>query len=94
MLCGCENANFNVLLDAFSDIDYVVSGEAERTLVLCLVMLVNTKGVLQPSCKPLLSSQFQELEARLQLLSMECPGQVPERLLRVVKRVRLAVNAN
>ncbi|XP_055414700.1 TPR and ankyrin repeat-containing protein 1 isoform X2 [Bubalus kerabau] len=92
VLCGCENANFNVLLDAFSDIDYVVSGEAERTLVLCLVMLVNTKGVLQPSCKPLLSSQFQELEARLQLLSMECPGQVPERLLRVVKRVRLAVN--
>ncbi|XP_057562024.1 TPR and ankyrin repeat-containing protein 1 [Hippopotamus amphibius kiboko] len=92
VLCGCENENFNVLLDAFGEIDYVVSGEAERTLVLCLVMLVNTEGVLQPSCKPLLSGHFQEIEAKLQVLSTDCPGQVPERLLRVVKRVRLAVN--
>ncbi|XP_029097639.1 TPR and ankyrin repeat-containing protein 1 isoform X3 [Monodon monoceros] len=92
VLCGRENKNFNVLLDAFSEIDYLVSGEAERTLVLCLVMLVNTEGVLQPSCKPLLSSHFQEIEARLQLMSMDFPGRVPERLLRAVKRVQLAVN--
>lgn len=92
VLCGGENENFNVLLDAFSDIDYVVSGEAERTLVLCLVMLVNAGEVLQPSCKPLLSRHFQEIEARLQLMSLECPGQVPDRLLRAMKRVLLAVN--
>ncbi|XP_068413729.1 TPR and ankyrin repeat-containing protein 1 isoform X1 [Eschrichtius robustus] len=92
VLCGHENENFNVLLDAFSEIDYVVSGEAERTLVLCLVMLVNTEGVLQPSCKPLLSSHFQEIEARLQRMSMDFPSQVPKRLLRVVKQVQLAVN--
>ncbi|EPY78384.1 TPR and ankyrin repeat-containing protein 1 [Camelus ferus] len=60
VLCGWENANFNVLLDAFSEIDYVVSGEAERTLVLCLVMLLNAEEFLQPSCKPLLSRPLPE----------------------------------
>nr|XP_035134456.1 TPR and ankyrin repeat-containing protein 1 isoform X1 [Callithrix jacchus] len=92
VLCGCENVNFNVLLDAFSEIDYVVSGEAERTLVLCLVMLVNAEEVLQPYCKPLLYGHFQEIESRLQLMSRACPGQVPERLLKVVRRVLVAVN--
>ncbi|XP_047387864.1 TPR and ankyrin repeat-containing protein 1 isoform X2 [Sciurus carolinensis] len=92
VLCGYENANFNVLLDAFSEIDYVVSGEAERTLVLCLVMLVNAEEVLQPFCKPLLYRHFQEIETRLQLMSMDCPDQVPERLRKVVRRVLMAVN--
>ncbi|XP_063468127.1 TPR and ankyrin repeat-containing protein 1 isoform X2 [Symphalangus syndactylus] len=92
VLCGYENVNFNVLLDAFSEIDYVVSGEAERTLVLCLVMLVNAEEILQPYCKPLLYRHFREIESRLQLMSMDCPGQVPERLLKVVKRVLVAVN--
>ncbi|XP_008582190.1 PREDICTED: TPR and ankyrin repeat-containing protein 1 [Galeopterus variegatus] len=92
VLCGYENVNFNVLLDAFSEIDYVVSGEAERTLVLCLVMLVNAKEVLQPYCKPLLYRHFQELETRLQLMSMDSPNQVPERLLKVVRRVLMAAN--
>uniref|UniRef100_A0A452TKQ3 Tetratricopeptide repeat and ankyrin repeat containing 1 n=1 Tax=Ursus maritimus TaxID=29073 RepID=A0A452TKQ3_URSMA len=83
VLCGHENVNFNVLLDAFSEIDCVVSGEAERTLVLCLVMLV---------CNPLLHRHFQEIQTRLQLMSMDCPDQVPERLLKVVKRVLTEVN--
>ncbi|XP_037382087.1 TPR and ankyrin repeat-containing protein 1 isoform X2 [Talpa occidentalis] len=92
VLCGHENVHFNVLLDAFSEIDYVVSGEAERTLVLCLVMLVNTKGVLQSSCKPFLCCHFEEIGARLQQMSTEWPDQVPERLLKVVKRVLMAVD--
>ncbi|XP_012600871.2 TPR and ankyrin repeat-containing protein 1 isoform X2 [Microcebus murinus] len=91
VLCGYENVHFNVLLDAFSEINCVVSGEAERTLVLCLVMLVNAEEVLQPSCKPLLYRHFQEIETRLQLMSMDCPDQVPERLLKVVRRVLMAV---
>ncbi|XP_066100841.1 TPR and ankyrin repeat-containing protein 1 isoform X1 [Saccopteryx bilineata] len=87
VLCGYENVNFNVLLDAFGDIAYVVSGEAERTLVLCLVMLVNAEEFLQPVCKAFLCHHFQEIEARLQLMSMDCPNQVPARLRRVVERV-------
>ncbi|XP_070247829.1 TPR and ankyrin repeat-containing protein 1 isoform X1 [Myotis yumanensis] len=92
VLCGYENVNFNVLLDAFSDIDCVVSGEAERTLVLCLVMLVNAEVVLQPFCKSLLHRHFQEIEKRLQLMSVDYPDQVPERLRDVVKRVLMAAD--
>ncbi|XP_053785696.1 TPR and ankyrin repeat-containing protein 1 isoform X2 [Desmodus rotundus] len=92
VLCGSENVHFNVLLDAFEDIDYVVSGEAERTLVLCLVMLVNAEEVLLSFCKPLLYSHFQGIETRLQVMSMEYPDQVPERLRKVVKRVLVAAD--
>nr|XP_058146756.1 TPR and ankyrin repeat-containing protein 1 isoform X2 [Dasypus novemcinctus] len=92
VLCGHENENFNVILDAFGEIDYVLSGEAERTLVLCLVMLVNAKQVLQPFCKSLLYRHFQEIETRLHLMSLDYPDQVPERLLKVVRRVSMAVN--
>ncbi|XP_069929054.1 TPR and ankyrin repeat-containing protein 1 isoform X2 [Oryctolagus cuniculus] len=92
VLCGCENVHFNVMLDAFSGIARVVSGEAERTLVLCLVLLVNAQDVLQPFCKPLLCRHFQEIARRLQLMRASCPGQVPERLLRVVRRVCVAVS--
>ncbi|XP_023368914.1 TPR and ankyrin repeat-containing protein 1 [Otolemur garnettii] len=91
VLCGYENMHFNVLLDAFSEIDCVVSGEAERTVVLCLVMLVNAE-FLRPSCKPLLYRHFQEIEMRLELMNMDFPDQVPERLLKVVRRVLMAVN--
>nr|XP_044992872.1 TPR and ankyrin repeat-containing protein 1 isoform X1 [Jaculus jaculus] len=90
VLCGYENMNFNVLLDAFSEVDHVISGEAERTLVLCLVMLVNAEDILQPMCKPLLNRHFQEIQTRLQLMSVDWPDQVPERLRRVVQRVLMA----
>ncbi|KAM6170370.1 TPR and ankyrin repeat-containing protein 1-like [Rhynchocyon petersi] len=92
VLCGYESVTFNVLLDAFGVIEYVESGEAERTLVLCLVMIVNTKELVQPHCKVLLCRHFQELERRLQLLSINFPGRVPQRLLRAVRRVMGVVN--
>ncbi|MEJ1285862.1 tetratricopeptide repeat and ankyrin repeat containing 1 [Cricetulus griseus] len=92
VLCGYENMNFNILLDAFSEIDCVVSGEAERTLVLCLVMLVNAEEVLQPFCKPLLYRRFREIQTRLQLMSINWPDQVPKRLLKVVQRVLMAAS--
>ncbi|XP_006890721.1 PREDICTED: TPR and ankyrin repeat-containing protein 1 [Elephantulus edwardii] len=89
VLCGYENAHFNVLLDAFGELEYVVSGEAERTLVLSLVMLVNTREILQPNCRALLCRHFQEVEKQLQLMEDDFPGQIPERLLRAVRRVRV-----
>lgn len=89
VLCGSENANFNVVLDAFSDMDHVASGEAERTLVLCLVLLVNAEAMLQPACRTLLRHRFRGVEARLQLLSAP-PGRVPERLRRAVARAARA----
>ncbi|XP_075403192.1 TPR and ankyrin repeat-containing protein 1 [Tenrec ecaudatus] len=96
VFCGSENVNFNVLLDAFGDINYVVSGEAERSLVLCLVMLVNAQELLQPYCKPLLCRHFQEMERRLVRMRVNCYAQVPKRLIfqlrRVMRRVRVAID--
>lgn len=64
VLCGCRNANFNVLLDTFSiSCDYVVSGRLSGPSAVLGDAGEHREGVLQPSCKPLLSSQFQELEA-------------------------------
>lgn len=53
VLCGCENATRPAGLKRHRLRGF---GGGERTRVLCLVMLVNTEGVLQPSCKPLLSA--------------------------------------
>lgn len=92
VLCGDENENFNVLFDVFSDIDYVVFGEVERILVLCLVMLVNVKEVLQLNCKIFLYYYFQEIERKLKLMSVDSLYQVFERFLKVVKRVLMAVD--
>ncbi|XP_074055410.1 TPR and ankyrin repeat-containing protein 1 isoform X3 [Macrotis lagotis] len=92
VLCGCENGNFNVLLDAFRDVGHVASGEAERAIVLCLVMLINIGAVVRPCCKPILCHYFPEIEARLKHLSVEFPSEVPERLLRVIDRVMAATD--
>ncbi|XP_038048876.1 TPR and ankyrin repeat-containing protein 1-like [Patiria miniata] len=43
LICGTsmEGRDFNVLADALSSVEYIQTGEAERTLVLVLVMLCN-----------------------------------------------------
>ncbi|XP_029445566.1 TPR and ankyrin repeat-containing protein 1 [Rhinatrema bivittatum] len=87
VLCGVENEMFNVLLDSFSDIDYITSGEAERTVVLCLVMLVNVNRVLNPECKSILRSHFPEIKFKLMEMKEKFPSRVPERLIKVVARV-------
>uniref|UniRef100_A0A4X2LFF3 Tetratricopeptide repeat and ankyrin repeat containing 1 n=1 Tax=Vombatus ursinus TaxID=29139 RepID=A0A4X2LFF3_VOMUR len=92
VLCGCENGDFDVLLDAFGDVRHVESGEAERAVVLCLVMLVNADVVVRPCYKPVLCRHFQEIASRLRLMRTEFPSGVPLRLLRVVDRVLAAAD--
>ncbi|XP_068940545.1 TPR and ankyrin repeat-containing protein 1 [Petaurus breviceps papuanus] len=92
VLCGCENGQFDVLLDAFGDVGRVASGEAERAVVLCLVMLVNTDVVLWPCCRPVLCRHFQEIACRLKLMRAEFPSEVPDRLLMAMDRVLAAAD--
>ncbi|XP_022098419.1 TPR and ankyrin repeat-containing protein 1-like [Acanthaster planci] len=50
LICGTTRSgrDFNVLADAFSSVEYIHTGEAERTLVLVLVMLCNA-GLALPA---------------------------------------------
>ncbi|XP_033917853.1 TPR and ankyrin repeat-containing protein 1 [Melopsittacus undulatus] len=84
VLCGVHG-RFNVLLDAFEDPDCITSGEAERTVVLCLVMLLNADQVQSLKYKSRLHHLFPEIKAMLK--SQHSPSKVPKRLLRVVEQV-------
>ncbi|NWX84042.1 TRNK1 protein, partial [Nothoprocta pentlandii] len=86
VLCGVYG-NFNVLMDAFEDLDCVTSGEAERSVVLCLVMLLNADQVHNSKCKPLLSQHFPNIRAILRSMRNSFPSKVPARLLKVVEQV-------
>ncbi|XP_053215483.1 TPR and ankyrin repeat-containing protein 1 [Podarcis raffonei] len=82
VLCG--NENFNVLFDAFGDLGFIMSGEAERTVVLCLVMLVNADQVLGWKYKYILAKIFPTLREFLAELKRDYPSKVPERLIKIV----------
>ncbi|XP_074431507.1 TPR and ankyrin repeat-containing protein 1 isoform X2 [Larus michahellis] len=86
VLCGVHG-KFNVLLDAFEDPDCLTSGEAERTVVLCLVMLLNADQVQNSRYRSLLCHHFPEIKAMLKSMRKDSPSVVPERLLRVVEQV-------
>ncbi|NXF04537.1 TRNK1 protein, partial [Smithornis capensis] len=86
VLCGVHG-RFNVLLDALNDPDCITSGEAERTVVLCLVMLLNADQVQSPKYRSLLCHHFPEIKAMLRSMRKDTPSKVPERLLRVVEQV-------
>lgn len=86
VLCGVHG-RFNVLLDAFGDPDCITSGEAERTVVLCLVMLLNADQVQSSKDRSLLRHLFPEIKAMLESMRKDTPSKVPERLLRVVEQV-------
>ncbi|KFP88590.1 TPR and ankyrin repeat-containing protein 1, partial [Apaloderma vittatum] len=86
VLCGVYG-RFSVLLDAFEDPDCVTSGEAERALVLGLVMLLNADQVQNSKSRSLVCQCFPEIRAMLQSMRKESPSKVPERLLRVVEQV-------
>ncbi|XP_071417547.1 TPR and ankyrin repeat-containing protein 1 isoform X2 [Pithys albifrons albifrons] len=86
VLCGVHE-RFNVLLDAFKDPDCITSGEAERTVVLCLVMLLNADQVQSSKHRFLLCHQFPEIKVMLKSMRKNTPSKVPERLLRVVEQV-------
>ncbi|XP_072009320.1 TPR and ankyrin repeat-containing protein 1 [Engystomops pustulosus] len=91
VLSGEEKEEFNVLVDAFSDIDYISSGEAERTLVFWLVMMVNLNGVVPEWAKPTLSKHLPEVQSRLDTLRSQFPSKVPGRLIDVVNKLGTVV---
>ncbi|NWI13292.1 TRNK1 protein, partial [Crypturellus soui] len=86
VLCGVFE-DFNVLMDAFVSLSSVTSGEAERSFVLCLVMLLNADGVHNSKCKPLLSQHFPKIKAILTSMRNRFPSRVPARLLKIVEQV-------
>ncbi|NXV83306.1 TRNK1 protein, partial [Atlantisia rogersi] len=86
VLCGVHR-KFNVLLDAFEDPDLITSGEAERTIVLCLVMLLNADQVQNSKYRSLLCHHFPQIKTMLKSMRKDSPSKVPERLLRVVEQV-------
>ncbi|KAM6282974.1 TPR and ankyrin repeat-containing protein 1 [Porphyrio hochstetteri] len=86
ILCGVHG-KFNVLLDAFEDSYPVSSGEAERTVVLCLVMLLNADQVQNSKYRSLLCHHFPQIKTMLKSMRKDFPSEVPERLLRVVEQV-------
>uniref|UniRef100_A0A6J0UIH0 TPR and ankyrin repeat-containing protein 1 isoform X1 n=1 Tax=Pogona vitticeps TaxID=103695 RepID=A0A6J0UIH0_9SAUR len=88
----CRYENFNVLLDAFNDLDSITSGEAERTVVLCLVMLVNADQVLKWKYKGILMEHFPSLRETLIRMKREYPSKVPERLFKMVDLVSRAAD--
>uniref|UniRef100_UPI00398F2E9E TPR and ankyrin repeat-containing protein 1-like n=1 Tax=Pristiophorus japonicus TaxID=55135 RepID=UPI00398F2E9E len=90
VLCGEQNENFNVLLDAFSDPDYTSSGEAERTVVLCLVMLINARHVLEPWTEKVIRYSFKEVEKKLRKITQDHESKVPARLVDLVGKVNRA----
>ncbi|KAG9475983.1 hypothetical protein GDO78_002841 [Eleutherodactylus coqui] len=84
---GEEKEEFNVLLDAFSDVDCVSSGEAERAMVFWLVMMVNLNGVIPEWAKPILTRHTSEIQSKLDSLRNEFPSKVPRRLVHVVGKL-------
>lgn len=90
-MCGVRG-RFNVLLDAFRDPDCITSGEAERTVVLCLVMLLNADQVQSSKDRSVLCHLFPEIKAMLESMRKDIPSKVPERLLRVVEKVGYATH--
>ncbi|XP_069071086.1 TPR and ankyrin repeat-containing protein 1 isoform X1 [Pleurodeles waltl] len=92
VLCGDVDQSFNVILDAFNEPDFIISGEAERAVVLCLTMLVNIGGVFENRVKPLLRNIFQEIKAKLINMKEKFSSKVPERLVEVVERVTIATD--
>ncbi|XP_040289344.1 TPR and ankyrin repeat-containing protein 1 isoform X2 [Bufo bufo] len=90
VLTGDEKEEFNVFVDAFSDVDYISSGEAERTLVFWLVMMVNLNGVLPEWAKPMLTRHIPEIQSKLNSIRDEFQSKVPHRLFYVVSKLNTA----
>uniref|UniRef100_A0A8C5PKW3 Tetratricopeptide repeat and ankyrin repeat containing 1 n=1 Tax=Leptobrachium leishanense TaxID=445787 RepID=A0A8C5PKW3_9ANUR len=88
VLCGGEKKEFNVLLDAFNDIDYISSGEAERSVVLCLVMMVNV--VVFSKEEDILWQHFSAIQNKLKQMKENFPSRVSKRLIDVVDKVAIA----
>ncbi|MGH0145262.1 UNVERIFIED_CONTAM: hypothetical protein FKN15_004951 [Acipenser sinensis] len=91
VMCGERNEKFNVLQDAFES-RYTASGETERTVVLCLVMLVNIEQALDLNsrCGYLLRENFVTAANKLKTLQDDEPNQISARLIKIVERVNVS----
>ncbi|XP_018413297.1 PREDICTED: TPR and ankyrin repeat-containing protein 1 [Nanorana parkeri] len=87
VLCGHEHAEFNVLLDAFKCVDFISSGEAERSLVFYLVMMVNLDSVVSEKARPILRKDIPQLQRNIKDLQKEFPLEIPQRLVSAVDKV-------
>ncbi|KAM4028227.1 TPR and ankyrin repeat-containing protein 1 [Anomaloglossus baeobatrachus] len=87
VLSGVEHQEFNVLVDAFNDIDCISSGEAERTLVFWLVLMVNLNGVVPERAKSMLAMLIPDIQSRLDSLKNQFPLKVPNRLVGIVGKL-------
>ncbi|KAM5158269.1 TPR and ankyrin repeat-containing protein 1 [Mantella aurantiaca] len=87
VLCGHEKEEFNVLLDAFNSVDCISSGEAERSLVFCLVMMVNLQGVVSEKARPILRKHIPQLQKNIKDLQKNFPQTIPKRLVSAVDKV-------
>ncbi|CAJ0960416.1 unnamed protein product [Ranitomeya imitator] len=87
VLSGDENQEFNVLVDAFNDIDCISSGEAERTLVFWLVLMVNLTGVVPERAKTMLAIHIPDIQSRLYSLTNQFPLKVPKRLVDIIGKL-------
>ncbi|XP_072908202.1 TPR and ankyrin repeat-containing protein 1-like isoform X2 [Hemitrygon akajei] len=87
VLCGKQSKDFNVLLDAFRDLDYISSGEAERTVVLCLVMLINARQVLEPWATEMIRNNFWKVGKMLIKVSQCHQSKIPARLRELIEKV-------
>ncbi|XP_041100859.1 TPR and ankyrin repeat-containing protein 1-like isoform X2 [Polyodon spathula] len=91
VMCGERNEKFNVLQDAFES-RYTASGETERTVVLCLVMLVNIEQALDldSRCRYLLRENFITAANKLKTLQDNEPSQISVRLIKIVEKVNVS----
>ncbi|XP_077125441.1 TPR and ankyrin repeat-containing protein 1 [Ranitomeya variabilis] len=87
VLSGDENQEFNVLVDAFNDIDCISSGEAERALVFWLVLMVNLSGVVPERAKTMLAIHIPDIQSRLDSLTNQFPLKVPKRLFDIIGKL-------
>ncbi|XP_071941655.1 TPR and ankyrin repeat-containing protein 1-like [Antedon mediterranea] len=79
MICGDKYRSFDIISDAFSSRQDIESGEAERTLVLALVMLCNFRNLLNFDVA---------FKLRCQLIHIQTDEQYPPRLARAVDRIK------
>ncbi|XP_072268229.1 TPR and ankyrin repeat-containing protein 1 [Pyxicephalus adspersus] len=87
VFCGCEHAEFNVLLDAFNCVDSISSGEAERSIVFYLVMMVNLNSVFSEKARSILRKVIPQLQNNIKDLQTNFPQMIPKRLVSAVDRV-------
>uniref|UniRef100_A0A8C4TF54 Tetratricopeptide repeat and ankyrin repeat containing 1 n=1 Tax=Erpetoichthys calabaricus TaxID=27687 RepID=A0A8C4TF54_ERPCA len=90
VMCGHVNSDFNVLVDASSNSSFIISGETERTVVLCLVMLINCIQITSPRFAFFIRSNLINVADTLKKVLKKEKCQVPTRLVATIDEVNNA----